>query len=228
MITQCCVEALYKLGKEVQAVTDIAKTFERRRCNHRTPLEPDACLTDVIGSTNKHRYVLAAQSKSLRTALSAIPGLPIIHFNPRGVLVLSPPSHATLKMKDAQEESRRLEGADLLQGVQDGENVIGAGSTATTSSSTAAAAPTKRSRAKGPNPLSVKKKKAAPVEHKREEKKEEVQLAAAKKSRRKRGKGLVKQVREEMAAEDLARDKSAKESAEGRASEQAAETPLEE
>lgn len=188
------MEALYKLGKEQQAITDLAKNFERRRCNHRTAIEPDACLKDVIGGSNKHRYVLAAQSKTLRMELAAIPGLPIIHFNPRGVLVLSPPSHATLKTKDKQEEERRNEGTDLLEGLEEGENVVGGGP------KTAA----KRNRAKGPNPLSVKKKKGTTGEKKREEKKVEVVEAAlvgVKKSRRKRGKGVVKQVREELAAE---------------------------
>lgn len=50
VITQCCVDALYKMGKEYQAVVDIAKTFERRRCNHRDPIPADDCLNDMIGT----------------------------------------------------------------------------------------------------------------------------------------------------------------------------------
>ena len=208
VITQCCVEALYALGKDVQAVTDIAKMFERRRCNHRQAVPPDECLKDVVGETNKHRYVLAVQSVALRNALVNVPGLPIIHFNPRGVLVLSPPSRATLKHKDAQEHARRLEGADILEGVEDGENVVGGGT----------AAPVKRNRAKGPNPLSVKKKKPEPpvksagsATGTRREKKlakaaeagrvETARETVKRTKTRKRGKGLVQTVREEMAAE---------------------------
>jgi len=205
VITQCCVEALYAMGKDVQAVTDIAKTFERRRCNHRQAIPPDECLKDVVGETNKHRYVLAVQSVALRNALVNVPGLPIIHFNPRGVLVLSPPSRATLKHKDAQEHARRLEGADILAGVEDGDNVVGGGT----------AAPVKRTRAKGPNPLSVKKKKSEPpvgsVTGTRREKKlakaaqagrvETARETVKRTKTRKRGKGLVQTVREEMAAE---------------------------
>ena len=82
-------------------------------------------ITHQPGQTNKHRYVLAAQSVKLRTSLSTIPGLPMIHFNPRGVLVQSPPSRATLKQKDSQEEERRVEGATALQGIVDGDNVFG-------------------------------------------------------------------------------------------------------
>ncbi|WWD20899.1 hypothetical protein CI109_105377 [Kwoniella shandongensis] len=163
MITQCCMEALYKLGKDVQQTTNLAKTFERRKCNHRTALEPDECLKDVIGATNKHRYVLASQSSALRTNLQPIPGLPIIHFNPRGVLVLSPPSTSTIREKNKLEEARRLEGAKELEGVVDGGNVVGAsGSNGLGAGLVAAGGRTRK--VKGVNPLSAKKKKtkAAP------------------------------------------------------------------
>lgn len=49
VITQCCIEALYALGKEYQNVVNLAKKCERRRCNHRTAIEPQECLKDVIG-----------------------------------------------------------------------------------------------------------------------------------------------------------------------------------
>lgn len=49
VITQCCVEALYKLGKEHQRLVDLAKRFERRKCNHREAIDPNDCLKDVIG-----------------------------------------------------------------------------------------------------------------------------------------------------------------------------------
>lgn len=51
VITQCSVEALYKLGKDYQGVTNLAKTFERRRCNHREPIEEHLCIKDVVGES---------------------------------------------------------------------------------------------------------------------------------------------------------------------------------
>ena len=93
-----------------------------------------------------------------------IPGLPIIHFNPRGVLVQSPPSRATLRQKDSQEEERRVKGATMLQGIEDGDNVLGASQPAAEASSSPAntgsgAGVSRRNRIKAPNPLSVRKKK---------------------------------------------------------------------
>lgn len=50
MITQCSIHKLYLAGKEVQPAVDLAKTFERRRCNHREAIDEEACLKDVIGA----------------------------------------------------------------------------------------------------------------------------------------------------------------------------------
>ena len=52
----------------------------------------------AAGETNKHRYVLATQSTTLRTKLRAIPAVPIVHVN-RSVMILEPPSDATLRAK---------------------------------------------------------------------------------------------------------------------------------
>lgn len=51
-----------------------------------------------VGETNKHRYVLATQSQELRQKLRTIPAVPIVHVN-RSVMILEPPSDATLRAK---------------------------------------------------------------------------------------------------------------------------------
>lgn len=43
---------------------------------------------------------MAVQSAQLRQHLRAVPGVPVIHFNERGVMVMEMPSDATLKQKD--------------------------------------------------------------------------------------------------------------------------------
>lgn len=52
------------------------------------------------GNSNKHRYVVATQSQPLRVKLRSIPAVPIVHVN-RSVMVLEPPSDATLKLKES-------------------------------------------------------------------------------------------------------------------------------
>ncbi|EAU92890.2 hypothetical protein CC1G_03677 [Coprinopsis cinerea okayama7 len=148
MITQCCIHSLYLAGKSQQPAVDLAKTFERRKCNHRDAIDPDDCLKDVVGEANKHRYVIVTQSQPLRNHLRRIPATPIIHIN-RSVMVLEPPSDATLRAKLlAEEKSLHASGSDLtlVQATAPKEE------------------PKKKKKGpKGPNPLSVKKKKTQPT-----------------------------------------------------------------
>jgi len=149
MITQCSIETLYKLGPEFQNVVDVAKSFERRRCNHREAKPEAECVADVVGPTNKHRYSLALQDTRQRNQLRRIPGVPIIHFNERGVLVLELPSPATLAHKEKEEQARMTAQIVTHPSLP---NVI-------TDPNAAASTATKRKKVKGPNPLSVRKKK---------------------------------------------------------------------
>ncbi|RPD63019.1 PIN domain-like protein [Lentinus tigrinus ALCF2SS1-6] len=144
MITQCCIHELYLQGKEQQPAVDLAKTFERRKCNHREAIRGDECLSSVVGETNKHRYVLATQSQELRQKLRAIPAVPIVHMN-RSVMILEPPSDTTLRAKalvplhpTAPEAAKIPSAATPTEPIR------------------------KKKGPKAPNPLSVKKKKPKP------------------------------------------------------------------
>ncbi|KAJ8495882.1 hypothetical protein ONZ51_g1495 [Trametes cubensis] len=159
MITQCCIHELYLQGQEQQPAVDLAKTFERRKCNHREAIPGDDCISSVVGETNKHRYVIASQSHELRQKLRAIPGVPIVHMN-RSVMILEPPSDATLRAKALTEE-KALHASEP--------------EVAKLPTAPAPAEPPKKKKKgpKGPNPLSVKKKKpksdsAAPKQKKEE------------------------------------------------------------
>ncbi|KAJ7102217.1 PIN domain-like protein [Mycena belliarum] len=148
MITQCCIHELYLLGKALQPAVDLAKTFERRKCNHREPIPGDECLTSVVGETNKHRYVVATQSQPLRVKLRSIPAVPIVHVN-RSVMVLEPPSDATVRSKALSEEQ-------ALHATGPEQQMLSRPSTSTLSEP-----PRKKKKGpSGPNPLSMKKKKA--------------------------------------------------------------------
>jgi len=145
MITQCCIHELYLQGKEQQPAVDLAKNFERRKCNHREAIPGDECLTSVIGTNNKHRYVVATQSHPLRVKLRSVPAAPIVHIN-RSVMVLEPPSDTTLNAKQTNEERT------LHATLPELKSVV---------STSTSIQPTRKKKKgpKGPNPLSVKKKK---------------------------------------------------------------------
>jgi len=142
MITQCCIHELYLQGKSQQAAVDLAKSFERRKCNHREAILGEECIASVIGDSNKHRYVIATQSQTLRVKLRLIPAVPIVHIN-RAVMILEPPSDVTSKAKQQIEEKTFQPSAAEL---------------ATIRADNLADPPRRRRTPKGPNPLSVKKK----------------------------------------------------------------------
>ncbi|KAG9314519.1 Fcf1-domain-containing protein, partial [Chiua virens] len=137
MITQCCIYELYLQGKAQQAAVDLAKSFERRKCNHREAIPGEECIAS-------HRYVIATQSRVLRAKLRMILAVPIVHVN-RAVMILEPPSEATLKAKQANEEKAFEPSSAEL---------------ATIRPDTPDQLPRKRKGPKGPNPLSTKKKVA--------------------------------------------------------------------
>ncbi|CED83168.1 Uncharacterized proteins of PilT N-term./Vapc superfamily [Phaffia rhodozyma] len=171
MITQCCMQELYDLGRDSQYVVDLAKTFERRKCNHREPIPGDECLTSVIGETNKHRYVLATQSEELRNYIRKnVPAVPIMH-DKRSVVVMEPMSETTKGKKNEMEESAlkaSMPTSVLPLPPTSLVDIIGLPSSSTDEASSKSVTatqpppPKKRKGPKQPNPLSVKKKKAAP------------------------------------------------------------------
>ncbi|KAK9899583.1 hypothetical protein P389DRAFT_207241 [Cystobasidium minutum MCA 4210] len=106
MVTQCVVSRLYEEGAASQAATDLAKTFERRRCNHWQVKATDGeCITGIIGKDNRYRYCVATQAPSTRGQLRRVPGVPIL-FEARGMILLEPPSDASVGQRKHLEESK--------------------------------------------------------------------------------------------------------------------------
>lgn len=96
VITQCCMARLYSGGAEAQSAVDLAKTFERRKCNHwQTKDTDDECIAGIVGDDNRFRYVVATQSVGLRKTLRKVPGVPLV-FEKRAVVLLEPASDASV------------------------------------------------------------------------------------------------------------------------------------
>lgn len=178
MITQCCIQALY--ATKDQIAIDLAKSFERRRCNHppKDPLTPAECIESItnVDGTNKHRYVVATQNHELRKKLRKVAGVPLVFMN-RSVMVMEPVSRAT------SEYAEKIESSKLSQGLND---VKGAGyvNKPEKKDEESTEPPKKKKKGpKAPNPLSVKKKKEEPK--KPETTKEHSEASGGSKRRRK-------------------------------------------
>lgn len=176
MITQCCIRHLYKaqpdagLKAQKEQWIEVAKQAERRRCGHHEleePLSALECITSVVdpknSGSNKHRYVVAAQDKSVREAMRQIAGVPLIYIN-RSVMILEPLAAKTEQVRNAEEISKRKAGLRSRvtpvvgekrkrgsdEDVYEGEDTV--------ERQEQTGAKRKKLRGpKGPNPLSVKK-----------------------------------------------------------------------
>ena len=160
MITQCSIEALYKTNN--QDAINIAKLFERRRCNHppANPIPSSECIKSIvdINGENKHRYLVATQDKQLRNKLSKVPGVPLIYMN-RSVMVMEPMSEATTTYSNSVERKKLTGGLnDLKVGKVKKQDDQTDGTENPPSK--------KRKGPKEPNPLSMKKKKTADTDTK--------------------------------------------------------------
>ena len=156
MITQCCIQALY--ATENQDAINLAKSFERRRCNHppKDPKAPAVCIESVVNidGENKHRYVVATQDINLRRRLRRIPGVPLLHMN-RSVMVMEPLSDASARI------SKKMEQEKLFKGLNDAKHAGLKRSGEDESEDIEEKQEMKKRRLgpKEPNPLSMKKKK---------------------------------------------------------------------
>lgn len=155
MITQCCMQALYDTKN--QRAIELAKTFERRKCNHREAIDPHDCIESIVNidGVNKHRYIVATQNHPLRKKLRKIAGVPLIFMN-RSVMVMEPMSDATAKFSQQYEE-RKLTGG--LNDAKKAGIAVTEEEKENEKESEGEPAKKKRKGPKGPNPLSVKKKK---------------------------------------------------------------------
>ncbi|RDL36704.1 putative rRNA-processing protein UTP23 [Venustampulla echinocandica] len=175
MITQCSMRHLYAAASEpgVSYLIDKAKTYERRRCDHRPedfpePLSNKECLASVVdpkgNKTNKHCYVIASQDLELRKHMRGVMGVPLVYIN-RSVMIMEPMASATAQNRAREERGKfragLKRGSGSLKRKRDDEEGEKDGEEAGDDD----AAPKKKWKAKGPkqpNPLAVKKAKKKP------------------------------------------------------------------
>jgi U3 small nucleolar RNA-associated protein 23 len=107
---------LYSAASEsgVSYLIDKAKTYERRRCDHRPedypePLSTKECLASVVdpksNKTNKHRYVVASQELEVRKHMRTIMGTPLVYIN-RSVMIMEPMAGATAENREREERGK--------------------------------------------------------------------------------------------------------------------------
>ncbi|KAG9061705.1 hypothetical protein KI688_006854 [Linnemannia hyalina] len=95
MVTPCTMALLKSRGEDASGAFLASKRFEKRRCKHQQAVDEDICLSQIISNSNPHNYVVASQSKKLRSKFAQVPGVPLLYIN-RSNLILEPPSEASM------------------------------------------------------------------------------------------------------------------------------------
>ena len=179
MITQCSIRHLYALSAaDVPAkdrLIEIAKTLERRKCNHHElaePLPERECFESVVVITangqNKHHYVLACQDYAIRQLFRDTAGVPSVTIH-RSVMILEPMNNASRFRREGVEREKFLSGIADARAVErlllpkkrkrDGDGDDGEDGALEEEEEKKKKKKKKQRGPKGPNPLSVKKKK---------------------------------------------------------------------
>ncbi|KAG7401789.1 Small subunit processome component [Phytophthora boehmeriae] len=156
-VPRAALEELEMLGEATREAYDVAKTFkiaepydQQDEDGDKTSVDVSKTIQAIIGDKNERKFVVCTQEVELRKALRSVPGVPLLYLN-RSVLVFEEISRATLAIVRKEEkanmskldvnEKRKLE--QIQDGDRDGDSQEHQRLT--------------KKRAKGPNPLSMKK-----------------------------------------------------------------------
>ncbi len=189
MTTNCVCNELKQGGREMKKTFYLAKGLEKRRCAHDVPVSAHECLMSVITGVdaappvprsitesdvpqaegdalqaqetkpikkkkskeqlvNKHNYVVGTQDIGLRTKLRQVAGVPLVYIS-KSVYILEPASEATLNYRINEERRKNMPIERPLKEETNEE----------TTNDQAKPVVNRKKKAKGPNPLSMKKKK---------------------------------------------------------------------
>lgn len=181
--TRCALAELKSLGGSYQEALNAANNLITARCDHETRKSAVDCISEVIGENNSEHFFVATQDADLRRSLQKIPGVPVI-FALRNALFLEQPSSFQHQFAKSAEEERlhmtdlelnmlrqrkkrklsddkRGDSSDASEEEVDDVSQVQIINTNVkrNGSDVKDKVRFKRKKAKGPNPLSVKKKK---------------------------------------------------------------------
>ena len=104
LVPNIVLDELEKIGEPVKETLYQAQTFKKHKYgNGSTPSE---VILDIIGQTNRNKFVVCTQDVDLRHQLQKIPGVPLIYMN-KASFVIEPPSYASNRLTEKQEQKKK-------------------------------------------------------------------------------------------------------------------------
>ncbi|VDM99417.1 unnamed protein product [Thelazia callipaeda] len=141
-VTSCVLKELENLGSTVYGALHICKQFDIEPCPHEPIRTAVECIKHMARRMKRKKiYLFATQDYELTKALKQIPGAPILFIKFNGIMIDRPSEITMQEVEKPKDELKQVK--ELKKAVFGEEKRL----------------IRKRKRAKGPNPLSVKKKK---------------------------------------------------------------------
>lgn len=151
VVTECVVRELRRLGDDFTNAAIFAKRVKRVPCVHDGKADVAECLLSHLRSPSHAAFVLATNDPEASQKAARVPGVAIVSILNQKKLILQAPSLATINYVKRSQKTKihSLSDSDraLVQEVKAAEDSLRKGRIVRK----------KRKRAKGPNPLSVKK-----------------------------------------------------------------------
>lgn len=100
-IPSCIFTEVQSLESKIPGLLKLLSQYKIQQCHHGL-LSPTNCIRDYIGNKNQSKYFVATQDNFLRMQLRNIPGVPLIFFE-QNMLLMDKPSKVSIEASERRE-----------------------------------------------------------------------------------------------------------------------------
>ena len=101
IIPSCIFKEVQSIESKIPGLLKLLSQYKIEQCKHNL-LTPTNCIRDYIGKKNNLKYFVATQDNFLRVQLRKIPGVPLIFFE-QNMLLMDKPSRISIEASDRRE-----------------------------------------------------------------------------------------------------------------------------
>ena len=101
IIPSCIFKEVQSIENKIPGLLKLLSQYKIEDCKHGL-LSPTNCIRDYIGNKNQFKYFVATQDNFLRIQLRKIPGVPLIFFE-QNMLLMDKPSKISIESSERKE-----------------------------------------------------------------------------------------------------------------------------
>ncbi len=101
IIPSCIFKEVQSIESKIPGLLKLLSQYKIEQCKHNL-MTPTNCIRDYIGKKNNSKYFVATQDNFLRVQLRKIPGVPLIFFE-QNMLLMDKPSRVSIEASERRE-----------------------------------------------------------------------------------------------------------------------------